>query len=68
MRNRDGNIVGLTLRVGRSIAGSARLAADLVEAGNSILLLGATQRHNISGISPECLREHAVTWWKRPKF
>ncbi len=40
MRNRDGYIVGLTLRVGRAIPGSARLAADLIEAGNSILLLG----------------------------
>ena len=62
MRNRDGDIVGLTLRVGRSIAGSARLAADLIEAGNSILLLGATRRHNISASSSECLRDHAVTW------
>lgn len=40
IRNRKGRIVGLTCRVGRSIRGSASLAADLLPAGVSILLLG----------------------------
>lgn len=37
---RDGKIFGLTMRVGRAIPGSADLAADVVRAGCSILLLG----------------------------
>lgn len=40
LRNRDGKIFGLTMRVGRAIPGSANLAADVVRAGCSILLLG----------------------------
>ena len=40
IRNRRGRIVGLTLRVGRSVSGSASLVRDLFEAGRSILLLG----------------------------
>ena len=40
MRNRDGQIVGLTCRVGRAVPGSASMAADVVLSGNSILLLG----------------------------
>eukprot|EP00899_Mesostigma_viride_P011826 jgi/Mesvir1/20644/Mv14865-RA.1 len=40
MRNRRGRIVGLTCRVGRSIAGSASMARDLVQSGNSLLLMG----------------------------
>ncbi|DBA73619.1 TPA: hypothetical protein ACH3X2_009774 [Trebouxia sp. C0005] len=40
IRNRDGQIVGLTCRVGRAIAGSANMAADVVLSGKSILLLG----------------------------
>ena len=41
LRNRKGVVVGLTLRVGRSIAGSAELIRDVALAGESILLLGA---------------------------
>lgn len=41
MRNRQGVVVGLTLRVGRSIAGSAELIRDVALAGESILLLGS---------------------------
>jgi len=40
MRNRTGSIIGLTLRVGRSIAGSAELIRDVALSGESILLLG----------------------------
>ena len=41
IRNRRGRIVGLTLRVGRSVQGSAGLVRDMFEDGRSVLLLGA---------------------------
>jgi stage III sporulation protein SpoIIIAA len=40
IRNRAGLIVGLTLRVGRAIYGSIAIIQDIVESGQSILLLG----------------------------
>ncbi|PSC75743.1 nucleic acid-binding [Micractinium conductrix] len=40
IRNRAGRVVGLTCRVGRAIAGSAAMVADLARSGKSILLLG----------------------------
>ena len=40
IRNRRGDIVGLTLRVGRTVVGTIDLIRDLVEAGRSLLLLG----------------------------
>jgi len=40
LRNRKGQIVGLTLRVGRAVFGSIDLLRDLVETGQSILILG----------------------------
>ncbi|CAI0408321.1 unnamed protein product [Linum tenue] len=40
IRNRKGEIIGLTCRVGRAIPGSASLLGDLVQAGASILLIG----------------------------
>jgi len=40
MRNRRGEIVGLTLRVGRAVYGTIDLIQDLIESGKSILLLG----------------------------
>lgn len=40
MRNRQGEIVGLTCRVGRAIFGTIGLIRDLVETGRSILMLG----------------------------
>ena len=39
MRNRDGRIIGLTCRAGRSIPGSASMAADLIASGRSILFM-----------------------------
>ena len=41
VRDRNGKIVGLTCRVGRSIAGSGQALSDLIEKGSSVLLLGA---------------------------
>ncbi|KAF3520011.1 hypothetical protein DY000_02063783 [Brassica cretica] len=40
IRNRKGEIIGLTCRVGRSVRGSAKLLRDLVQDGNSLLLIG----------------------------
>nr|ARW68734.1 hypothetical protein [Palisada sp.] len=40
IRNRKGNIVGLTCRVGRAIFGTASMIRDLLYNGSSILLLG----------------------------
>nr|YP_009399133.1 hypothetical protein [Taenioma perpusillum]ARW68530.1 hypothetical protein [Taenioma perpusillum] len=40
IKNRNGNIIGLTCRVGRAIFGTISLIHDLLEKGNSLLLLG----------------------------
>lgn len=40
IRNRTGEIIGLTCRVGRAIRGTSAMIRDLVETGQSILLLG----------------------------
>mgnify|MGYP001052343554 FL=1 len=40
MRNRSGEIIGLTCRVGRAVFGTISMIRDLVETGESILMLG----------------------------
>jgi stage III sporulation protein SpoIIIAA len=40
LRNRSGEIIGLTLRVGRAVFGTIEIIRDLVEMGQSILMLG----------------------------
>ena len=40
IRNRKGTIVGLTCRVGRAVYGTIQIIRDLVESGNSVLLMG----------------------------
>lgn len=40
IRNRRGVVVGLTARVGRAVYGTIEIITDLVESGQSILLLG----------------------------
>jgi stage III sporulation protein AA len=40
IRNRRGEIVGLTCRVGRAIFGTVDIVKDMVESGKNILLLG----------------------------
>jgi stage III sporulation protein SpoIIIAA len=40
LRNRTGAVVGLTLRVGRSVRGTVAILRDLVVGGQSLLLLG----------------------------
>ena len=40
IRSRDGRIIGLTCRVGRAVYGTIAVIQDLIETGQSILLLG----------------------------
>ncbi|WP_420018518.1 R3H domain-containing nucleic acid-binding protein [Thiohalorhabdus methylotrophus] len=40
IRNRQGRVVGLTLRVGRAVYGTVEPIRDLVESGKGVLLLG----------------------------
>lgn len=40
IRNRHGDIVGLTLRVGRAVFGTVDIIRDLLESGRNILLVG----------------------------
>ncbi|MDE2837977.1 MAG: AAA family ATPase [Chloroflexota bacterium] len=40
IRNRRGEVIGLTCRVGRAVQGSARVIEDLALSGKSILLVG----------------------------
>jgi stage III sporulation protein SpoIIIAA len=40
LRNRKGDVVGLTCRVGRAIYGTVDIVRDIVELGKSVLLLG----------------------------
>ncbi|MBU1660790.1 MAG: AAA family ATPase [Chloroflexi bacterium] len=40
IRNRRGDVVGLTCRVGRAVYGTTDIIKDLIESGKSLLLLG----------------------------
>ncbi|MBC8161250.1 MAG: AAA family ATPase [Roseiflexaceae bacterium] len=40
LRNRSGNVIGLTCRVGRAVFGTITILRDLIESGQSVLLLG----------------------------
>jgi stage III sporulation protein SpoIIIAA len=40
IRNRSGTIVGLTCRVGRAVIGTIEIVNDLIESGQSILIMG----------------------------
>lgn len=40
IRNRAGKIVGLTIRIGRAVYGTINIIRDLIESGQSILLVG----------------------------
>jgi stage III sporulation protein SpoIIIAA len=40
IRNRQGDIVGLTCRVGRAVYGTIAIIEDIIQSGRSILLLG----------------------------
>ena len=41
IRNRRGEIIGLTCRVGRALTGTVEVIRDVIETGESLLLLGA---------------------------
>ncbi len=40
IRNRRGKIVGLTVRIGRAVYGTIDIIADLIESGQSVLIVG----------------------------
>ena len=40
IRNRRGDVVGLTCRVGRAVYGTTDIIKDLIESGKSLLILG----------------------------
>ncbi|HEX9533581.1 MAG TPA: AAA family ATPase, partial [bacterium] len=40
IRNRQGEVIGLTCRVGRAVVGTVDIVRDVIESGKSILLLG----------------------------
>ncbi len=40
IRNRVGEIIGLTLRVGRAVLGTVDIVRDVIESGQSVLLVG----------------------------
>ncbi|MBI1816426.1 MAG: AAA family ATPase [Deltaproteobacteria bacterium] len=40
LRNRFGEIIGLTCRVGRAVYGTVEIVRDVIEAGKSVLILG----------------------------
>jgi stage III sporulation protein SpoIIIAA len=40
IRNRSGDVVGLTCRIGRAVYGTIAIIRDLIESGESVLLLG----------------------------
>jgi len=40
IRNRQGEVIGLTCRVGRAVVGTVDIVRDVIESGQSILLLG----------------------------
>jgi stage III sporulation protein SpoIIIAA len=40
MRNRAGDVIGLTCRVGRAVFGTVEIVRDVIESGRSALLLG----------------------------
>ncbi len=40
IRNRRGDVVGLTCRIGRAVYGTIDILQDIIESGNNVLLLG----------------------------
>jgi stage III sporulation protein SpoIIIAA len=40
IRNRNGEVIGLTCRVGRAVLGTLEIVRDVIESGESILLVG----------------------------
>jgi stage III sporulation protein SpoIIIAA len=66
IRNRKGNIIGLSLRVGRAVFGTIKIIEDLVESGKSVLLLGrpgigkTTMLREVARVLADSLRKRVV--------
>jgi stage III sporulation protein SpoIIIAA len=66
IRNRSGDVVGLTCRVGRAIFGTIHIIRDIVESGKSILMLGrpgvgkTTMLREIARVLADDLRKRVV--------
>lgn len=66
IRNRAGDIVGLTCRVGRAVFGTIEIIDDLVQSGESILLLGrpgvgkTTMLREVARVLADDLRKRVV--------
>src|SRR5215208_6748451 len=66
IRNRSGEIVGLTCRIGRAVYGTIAIIRDLVESGESILLLGrpgvgkTTMLREMARVLAEDLRKRVI--------
>jgi stage III sporulation protein SpoIIIAA len=66
IRNRAGDIVGLTCRVGRAVFGTIEIIDDLVQSGESILLLGrpgvgkTTMLREVARVIADDLRKRVV--------
>lgn len=66
IRNRSGDIVGLTCRVGRAVFGTIEIIEDLVQTGESILLLGrpgvgkTTMLRELARVLADDLRKRVV--------
>jgi stage III sporulation protein SpoIIIAA len=66
IRNRKGEVIGLTLRVGRAVFGTIDMLRDLVESGRNLLLLGrpgvgkTTKLREIARVLADDLRKRVV--------
>jgi len=66
IRNRKGRIVGLTCRVGRAVFGTIRIIEDLIQTGQSVLLLGrpgvgkTTMLREVARVLADDLRKRVI--------
>ncbi len=66
LRNRKGQIVGLTCRIGRAVYGTIAIIRDIVEAGRSTLLLGrpgvgkTTMLREVARVLADDLRKRVI--------
>ncbi len=66
IRNRQGDIVGLTCRIGRAVYGTIDIIQDVVESGKSILMLGrpgrgkTTKLREVARVLSEELKKRVV--------
>lgn len=66
IRNRKGDVIGLSVRVGRAVFGTIKIIEDLVESGKSVLLLGrpgvgkTTMLREVARVLSESLKKRVV--------